>query len=481
MFAFGSKAAGLAYQPSRWQRYLWGQRTDLTSVRKAVGAVRQAMTEREIAHGDEEGEILDEGTAFGGEVYARLYGDPERVEEPVRWAESAMQIVEGLDGWRTLRESVAGDPDFSALATAQVLEALAPQLAELAREDADREERSEPLPAGDPSETAAGAALRAAARRALSSASDTVAKGREALTGIAPGLADAPATHEQRDPRRARLAERIMRDLRVQDVLRKAGRLQRLAERQNKVTDPHGVSTVVGVETGGDLGRMLPTEAMRLLDEDMEALFAARLAERGLMQLRTSDKAPLSNGPMVVLVDESGSMDGHGELWAHAAVVAMIGRATRDRRSCAVVTFNAQITGAWEVSQDGSCSRMNTREPVPEGTRLPVEQVILEMLSRRSDGGTRFAPAMAWASRYLKGRERRADVVLVTDGEAGMPRELVEAYEEILAAEGRIFGVTVNGGSVSSTLRKMCTVVVDVDHAKDLEKEIARAVPVRAA
>lgn len=475
-FTFAAPTA-LAYEPTRWESYLWNERSTLATVRNAVQEVRDGMTAANIEHESADGRALDAGHAFGGEVFSRLYGNPSQVEQPVSWAARAMKITEGLDGWQQLRGAVEGDPDFAALATSQILSAVAPQLAKLADEEG--RNPSAPGEADDGEETPAGTALRAAMRRALAGAVQTTADTQEAMSGIAPGLAERPSTHGQRDTRRARLAERLMVDPKVQDVLRKAGRLQRLAERQNRTTDPHGISTIVGIENGGDIGRMLPTEAMSLLDEDMEALFAARLAERSLMQFRATDRVPLSNGPMVILVDESGSMKGNGELWAHAAVVAAIGRARRDKRSCAVVTFNGHVTGAWEVRADGSCCRMSTREPVVQPGQLTIEEVILEMLTRHSDGGTSFAPPLRWAAAYLTGRVARADVVIVTDGEADMPAELLEAYQTIVKADGRIFGITVNGGSVSGTVRALCTMVVDVDRAADLEGTLARAVPAR--
>lgn len=485
-FAFKAEDA-LAYQPSRWERHLFNSRLsgEVAGATRTVGAV---LAERRMdSMGDHTGvteAAMRDARSVAGETFARLYDDPAKVEAPVAWADRLHTLANEVPEWASLREAVAGDADFAALAAGEVLKAIAPKLGAVIDEQGedrseDAQDDSQPGDGAQPASRADGA-LRSAIRKVATKVGKEVADAREALNGLAPGYGSAPQAHEANDPTRLSLAALVMKDPKVIEMIRRAGRLRRLAENAEKRRDPHGVGNVVGLERGADLGRVLPQALAGLGHPTLRLLAAKDLAERALLQYRVEGKTPQGRGPIVVLVDESGSMSGNGERWARAAVLACLMQARTEKRTAAVVFFNGRVTDTYELTPDGMVTPFRTDAPTPNGRpAVRSQEFLLTLCSRSSDGGTEFSHPFRWAFSYLAARQPKADLVFVTDGCAdGIPADAVAQHRE---AGGRIYGLTVNGGSMTGAVRDACDVVVDLDRTppEGLEAALAAVVPVR--
>jgi len=483
----------LAYEASRWESLLWEQRRELggvaTSVSQVEEPLRHAAMKGETEEQRREGvkQARDDARTFGGEIFARLYGDPGKAETPVAWADAAHSVIGELPEWEALREAVAGDPDFSALAAQKVLEAVAPKLKGLLEQAEKEQQQGSPgEPGGDGlagrrSEQLGkvGQQLRAALRGACEVAGQAVADGKEALEGIAPGLGSAPPSHGQQDTRRLELAQHLLAQPQLREVLRKAGKLVRMAERKLSAKSQHGADVVVGLEVGADLPRVLPSALAGLLHPVFKTLVLKGIAERTLPQYRMEGKIPQGAGPVVILVDESGSMEGSPELWAKAAVLACMSLAAKESREVAIVLFNGAITNAWEVTPNGQVFALSRRSPKdqmrsPAGDRAAVA---LNLCRSRAGGGTNFDLPMAWGADYFEGKNPKADLIFVTDGVASASDATMDRIQKARAAGLRIYGLTVNGGSVSRAVSELCTSVIDLDTAG--EERICGALPTR--
>ncbi len=495
----------LAYEVSRWERYLYDSRVQASEalagrVNEVTDALRQhhrpAVRKLDTVEAREEAQraVGAQAGTFGGEIFARLYNDPARVDGATGWAPAAHAIADELPEWQALRSAVKGDPDFAALASCEVLGAIAgrlPGLLDAAEQqqaggtggqpsDGSGEGQGEGQPTSEQLGKA-GQAVRAALRAACARAQEQVTEAREALEGIAPGSAYAPPVHEQKDPRRMELARQLLAQPRLRDVLRKAGKLVRLAERDATTRDPRAKNAVVGVEVGGDLPRVLPSALGNLAHPALRVLVYKGIAERSLPQYRMEGKQPLGRGPVVMLVDESSSMEGEGEQWAHAAVLACLQLGAKEKRDVAVVMFNHGISGAWVAQADGNVAALPTTSPRdatprPWGKRVDLA---LELCTRRSRGGTDFGRPLAWGMDYLDARDPRADLIFITDGMASAGADTMARLQAARAKGLRVFGLTVNGGSVAGPVREICTDVVDIDAAEQADRAVARALPVR--
>ncbi len=155
---------------------------------------------------------------------------------------------------------------------------------------------------------------------------------------------------------------------------------------------------IEGVELGGDPERIHHSQ-LALPDE----LFYLLLAESRLLLYRRV--FPLEEGPLYVLLDKSGSMQGAKIDWARAVTLALYQRAVREGRRFYARFFDA-------LPHD-----LQESPPYPEARHVLR---LLEYLGTvKAGGGTDITRALATAvSDIESGRSREvADIVLITDGE----------------------------------------------------------------
>jgi uncharacterized protein with von Willebrand factor type A (vWA) domain len=454
----------LTHHTTRWERVLHRGRSGSGVLQQAQVAVAVAQREHDLAAGKAAGTPCTDADDFGAEVFARLYGDPAKLDEPVgpRWVGPAHDVVTGLPEFEALRQSTAGDPDMAALAAATILSEIAPKLAALdeegKRDEADPEGQSN---AGNRA-TPDAAAARAAMRRAVAKAGQEVAEAREDLAGLAPGLEAAPPQHGQADPARMKLAEALRKDKALREIMRRAGRIQRLARERNTTRDLTAREEVVDVERGNDLARALPAGLSQLHHKLLRRVALRNLLERQMLQYRLEGRETLGRGPVVVLLDRSGSMQGDPERWASAIAISMLGIASKEGRRATIIEFTTRVDTVTVV--DGKTSP------------LAIAAEALKLAGRRSYGGTDFGPALQ-AAMDAGALDDRADVVIVTDGCAEADEATLARLVEAKGRGLRLYALTLNGGSASPAIQAIADVAVDLDRVADVGKAIAEAIP----
>lgn len=257
--------------------------------------------------------------------------------------------------------------------------------------------------------------VRAAVRSAVYVAASTVDALEaqvEAFSGWGRGAsAGVPTAQDVK----AALAQRLEQSEKLQALAREAGRMRRIAVQKQKTRVDHGADEVSDIDRGGDLARLLPTELGKLADPSRFLEFARGLTERSLLQYRLHGKEALGRGPLVVCVDQSSSMDGDKEIWSKALALALLQVATMQRRTCRVLHFNEGV-----VRVDDWVS----------GSVAPL--ALVESMVEFVGGGTEFEPPLEAALEAIQ-REpdlKRADVVLVTDGEAAVSPDFAERWRK---------------------------------------------------
>jgi uncharacterized protein with von Willebrand factor type A (vWA) domain len=123
------------------------------------------------------------------------------------------------------------------------------------------------------------ATLRAAGR-AVAEAGEEVAELHEAAGALGLG----PGSPGGNDPRAvAELFRRVRGDPTLRKICELAGRFRRVAQSKQRQKVTHGLDDVVGVEPGGEVGRLLPAELARLMLPELELDTLRRIAERQAM------------------------------------------------------------------------------------------------------------------------------------------------------------------------------------------------------
>lgn len=198
-------------------------------------------------------------------------------------------------------------------------------------------------------------------------------------------------------------------------------------------------------ENGNDVSRLVLDEHCK--DEDQ---FYLEFAERKLSQYRNKI-APRGSGPVIVLVDETGSMGGllSGErryVWAKAFALMISKAAKKQNRECLFIGFGGRV-----------CYTISNKDVTYEN--------LDEFMMFHSKPSTAWKPALSKALKIISSDAtyKKADVILLTDGE---DRSIVEDHEflEKLAAEKKRIDLKVHGilvGSDNSCFVKNLAAVAD--------------------
>jgi hypothetical protein len=196
----------------------------------------------------------------------------------------------------------------------------------------------------------------------------------------------------------------------VEEIAKLAGRMFKAMSVDGAKVVTDDPEEVRDVNLGGDPERLLAGELAQLFTPGLDDMAAVRILEKQAQQYRMKGHSPATRGPLVICVDESGSM--HDEVaygntgrntWAKAAAVALTRVAHEGNRMVRVVHFAAGV---------------KLTECAPGD-----HQAVLDMSRSFLSGGTDIAKALAAAHTQVGDLAANghigADVVLITDGEDG--------------------------------------------------------------
>ncbi len=294
---------------------------------------------------------------------------------------------------------------------------------------------------GAPNEDLLRRTVRAATGEALEEAEDL----HKALAGW--GLSPA-------DLLKAPLGERfeLARRLRGKDLKRLTdlvGRMRRLAAAKRRRKEKERCDEVHSVTLGGDPARILPAELAAGLASRSPSRrrdFYRRLAEGQILSHELRAEEPSGRGPVVALIDASGSMSGQKMEWAVAVALALVDEAVGRRRGepkrhSSVLFFNSRLV------------REVAFEPGERDARK-----LLEVATVGAGGGTDYRPALTRAVEIAgSSRHEGADLLLVTDALCRLPERAVEELE----SNKRRLGV------------RLYSVLIGADHRR-AEEELGR-------
>ena len=273
-----------------------------------------------------------------------------------------------------------------------------------------------------------------------------------------------------------RLRELVERLPQLRELIRALGRLQdadatdstaervflpmrRLEEERREVRTPLVPADTRGVERSGSVARMLPAEAAMLGHPKLRMLWHARRSERALLTYRvegveiehvlveretteesTARQPRRERGPILAVIDTSGSMHGLPETVAKALVLEALRTAHAEKRRCRVYAFSGP---GQALEHELALS--------PEGVAA-----LLNFLGHSFGGGSDPTEEMTRVlSQLRKGDWARADVLLVSDGEWPAQPTLKDAVQSARAKGVRFHGIQI-GNRGRTGLHEIC-------------------------
>lgn len=270
--------------------------------------------------------------------------------------------------------------------------------------------------------------IETAASKALGAAKDAVNKAQAAMAGWGltgtsfdkAGLGD-----------RVELALKMQND-RFQKMAALIGKMRNLAlsRRRGKLKQSHDEFT--GLTYSDDLARVLPQEFSGITsNRTLKLLFYSKMAEKKLLSRELKPILHKEKGPMLVMVDKSGSMGGDPMDWAVAVALALNDMAVRQKRGFGVCLFDTEVVAKYRAT---------------EGRLAPTDMI--EFSEVAAGGGTDYQPALEWAIETQGEQEFEcSDFVMITDGYCALPDQFLAELQAKKSKLGlRIFTVVIGVG-----------------------------------
>jgi len=233
----------------------------------------------------------------------------------------------------------------------------------------------------------------------------------------------------------------------IERIAKLAGRMF-LALQDARANQPsQAPEEIYSVELGNVLGRLLPSELAHL-GQPTEVLLIERIAERKALQYAVRGQEQARRGPLVLALDESGSMQGYRNEWSKAAAVALARVALSDGRSCSVVHYSTSCQVTYLKPGD--------------------DQAVFALITHFLSGGTDIARALNKSAHEVTKMERKgergADVVLVTDGEDSNDGAQERAIEEIKKLGSKLWTVMIQCSvNEETSIRKLAHKYVELE------------------
>lgn len=257
------------------------------------------------------------------------------------------------------------------------------------------------------------------------------------------------------------LAKKLRQSNKIKEIAKLAGRFVRIAKKKQK---EKMISNVVSsVQTGDNLARTLPSELGKLANPLLAPTFFKSFAEKGLLEYKLHGKVPQGQGPVIVMIDGSGSMSGHPEMASKAIALALLEIARAQKRDFILAQFGSEHEYRELVVTKGQAEML----------------AILAELEFFFDGGTDFQRPLSEAVKHISGSKfNKADVIFITDGCAHVTPEFMEQYHTLKKAKqfsclGVLIGHMTDAYGAPEVMKQFCDEIFASDDL--LSEETANA------
>lgn len=286
-------------------------------------------------------------------------------------------------------------------------------------------------------ESEAGEKIRQAIRKAMKDARNEAEESSEMLQawGTEPGEIQKLSVEEK-----LAISEKLKKNKKLQEVAKIVGRFRRMAlsKQKEKVSSRTGV--VTNVKRGNDLRRLVPAERAKFAHPTMRMDFFRRFASKQLFVFETEEKQSLGDGPVIVCIDNSGSITAEQEIWEKGLALGLYQCADHKNRHFVFIQYGSSSDPMQVVEiRKGEASFRK----------------LLEVAEYFLGGGTDFEKPLKKSREFIE-KGMKADVVFITDGHCAVSESFLvgfnKARKEIPFS---VFSVLLNlGGKTSSASLK---------------------------
>lgn len=383
--------------------------------------------------GAEGNEIFPSFQPLMSDLWAGLFKmKPELLEQVPDELGINRQLMEKVmtdEGYQEFREFTRLDDLAAALDTTKYSETVLGWVKEQAQKNQEFAEALQNLMNGEQGAPQQAAELLAAAlnqqgnslSRMLSQAAQEAAEAKENVKSLLGGIKAGSGDSElKKVPLKDQLllAEKLSHDKKLKEIATWAGRMKVIANRKqrSKYKDANNRN---GVRQGNAVEQLLPMELGSYASPMTKMDFLRRYAEGQTLQYDTKGREQLGKGPIILCLDQSGSMNSQDTI-SKGFALALMSIARKQRRDFAWIPF----------SSTASDPMMYERGKISVQDMIQLATVFL-------GGGTSFVPPLKKASEVIKrSRFKQADIIFVTDGEAHVNERFLNIWNELKGKKG---------------------------------------------
>lgn len=230
------------------------------------------------------------------------------------------------------------------------------------------------------------------------------------------------------DPKKIKeLYQKAKKNDTLKRIFNLAGRFRMMARSLQRMKVSNGMDELVGTELGSNIPKLLPIELGSLVSDNigLRAITMSELVENNLLQFEHHGYEPAAMGPIVVCVDESGSMHGSRIESAKAFCLAMGLIAQMQKRWIAFVSFSD--------SRSGREGDSKVCFPPDKWNR----EELLKWLVHFYNGGTEHyvpldkLPFTYWPEWEKQGLQKgKTDIIYLTDGDIDVPPDAADKFNK---------------------------------------------------
>lgn len=391
------------------------------------------MSEKLKKVGDEGNEIFPSFQPLMGDLWAGLFKmKPELLEQVPDELGINRQLMEKVmtdEGYQEFREFTRLDDLAAALGTTKYSETVLGWVKEQAQRDQVLAEALQNLMNGEQGASQQAAEVLSAAlnqkgnslSRMLSQAAQEAVEAKENVKSLLGGIKAGSGDSELKNvPLKDQLllAEKLSHDKKLKEIATWAGRMKVIANRKQRSKHKDAINRN-GIRLGNAVEQLLPMELGSYASPMTKMDFLRRYVEGQTLQYDTKGPEQLGKGPIVLCLDQSGSMANQDPI-SKGFALALMSIARKQRRDFAWIPFSSHAADPL----------------IYERGKIGVQDMI-QLATFFLDGGTRFEPPLKAASEVIKlSRFYQADIVFVTDGESHVSEQFLSSFHELKERKG---------------------------------------------
>lgn len=399
-----------------------------------------------------------------GDVWAGLFKMSPRLlpETPfeLQMNHVLMERIMNEEAYHEFREFTRLDDIASALGTARYSETITSWIDEQLKQDEEwKKQISEGTAGNQDAMKQAVATLEQALEanggklsQALQQAGNQAREDKGNLISIFGGLQAGSGDAELRKvPLREqiRFGEHLANNKKMKQIAEWAGRLKMIAQKKQRSKAKEATNRS-GVTMGNEPEHLLPSELMLLSHHATRLDTLRRYAEGQMLQYDLKGQEQLGKGPIVLCLDQSGSMSSQ-DTRSKGFALALMSIARKQRRDFALIPFAERA-----------------RKPlIYERGKITVQHMI-ELAEMFQGGGTDFKSPLNQATKVIeKSRFNKADIVFVTDGLDSLDEEFLTKWQELkIKREVRVLSILL-GNEKATTVNRFSDKVVKASSFED--------------